>query len=52
MPGCAVTFLPFCCSKVKASSTAKGTILEVLAALLLHFPGELVDPHDKKCLGG
>ena len=40
------------CSKVKASSTAKGTILEVLAALLLHFPGELLDPPDKKCLGG
>ena len=37
--------------KVKASSTAKGTILEVLAALLNLFPSNLVNPEDRKPLG-
>ena len=39
-------------SKVKASSTAKGTILELLAHLLRTFPGALLDPTDRKLLGG
>ncbi|GAX74141.1 hypothetical protein CEUSTIGMA_g1590.t1 [Chlamydomonas eustigma] len=38
--------------KVKASSSAKGSILEVLAGLLIAFPEELLQPRDKNSLGG